>query len=102
MTDNPQVPHCGACGDGIAQPFPFSMAFQPIVDVQAKRVFAYEALVRGPENESAFSVLRQVTPENRYSFDQNCRVAAISLAQQLGLRSTSCRVPYTAPRPASS
>ena len=64
------------------------MAFQPIVDVEAKRVFAYEALVRGPQNEPAISVLQQVTPENRYSFDQNCRVTAITLAQQLNLAGT--------------
>jgi len=61
------------------------MAFQPIVDVEAKRVFAYEALVRGPQGQSAASILDRVTPENRYAFDQNCRVSAISLAARLGL-----------------
>lgn len=67
---------------------PFSMAFQPIVDVQARRIFAYEALVRGPQNESAYSVLSQVTEENRYSFDQSCRVEAITQASRLGLAGT--------------
>ncbi len=61
------------------------MAFQPIVDVTANAVFAYEALVRGPQNQSAYSILSQVTPENRYAFDQNCRVTAITLAARLGL-----------------
>ncbi len=31
-----------------ARSIPFSMAFQPIVDVQAGRILAYEALTRGP------------------------------------------------------
>lgn len=61
------------------------MAFQPIVDLRLRRVYAYEALVRGPANQSAFSVLSQVTPMNRYAFDQSCRVKAIQLASRLGL-----------------
>lgn len=64
------------------------MAFQPIVDVRAGRVFAYEALVRGLHGESAGSVLSQVTEANRYAFDQNCRVKAITLAARLGLAQT--------------
>ncbi len=79
---------CNACKDGVQQPFPFTMAFQPILDVHSVSVFAYEALVRGPQGQSAYSVLNQVTPENRYSFDQNCRVAAITLAARLGLAET--------------
>ena len=82
---NPGATVCGACRDGVGQPFPFSMAFQPIVDVDAGRVFAYEALVRGVGGESAYSVLSQVTLENRYAFDQNCRVTAITLAARLRL-----------------
>ena len=76
---------CDGCKDGIEQPFPFSMAFQPIVDVNTGKVFAYEALVRGKGGESAGSILGQVTKVNRYAFDQNCRVKAITLAAQLGL-----------------
>jgi EAL domain-containing protein (putative c-di-GMP-specific phosphodiesterase class I) len=81
-------PKCEACQDGAVQPLPFSMAFQPIVNVDSERVYAYEALVRGPNGESAASVLRQVTEANRYAFDQNCRVKAITLAAQLGLAET--------------
>jgi EAL domain-containing protein (putative c-di-GMP-specific phosphodiesterase class I) len=76
---------CGACADGIAPPFAFSMAFQPVVDVAAGRVYAYEALVRGPRGEGARTVLDQVTLANRYSFDQSCRIKAIELASRLGL-----------------
>ena len=64
------------------------MAFQPVVDVSTERVFAYEALVRGPKGESAYSVLSQVTDENRYAFDQSCRVCAITLAERLGIVQT--------------
>lgn len=79
---------CSACKDGVTEPFPFSMAFQPIVDVDVARPFAYEALVRGPQNESAGLLLDQLTPENRYSFDQLCRVKAISLAARLQMIET--------------
>ena len=83
---------CGACKDGHEKPFPFSMAYQPIVDVNAEDVFAYEALVRGPQGQSAGSVLGQVTSENRYAFDQGCRVEAITLAAKLGLPQTGARL----------
>ncbi len=79
---------CAACKDGAAQPFPFSMAFQPIVDVACGRVFAYEALVRGVNGESAWSILSQVNEKTRYAFDQNCRVQALTLASRLGLVET--------------
>jgi EAL domain-containing protein (putative c-di-GMP-specific phosphodiesterase class I) len=79
---------CEACADGIAAPFPFSMAFQPIVDLKARNVFAYEALVRGPTGEGAASVLAQVDDQTRYSFDQTCRVKAIELAAALNLPAT--------------
>jgi len=83
---------CSACKSGVSQPFPFTMAFQPIVDVEAGKIFAYEALVRGKNGESAGSILGQVTEVNRYSFDQSCRVKAISLASQLGLAETGARL----------
>ncbi|MDE2271216.1 MAG: EAL domain-containing protein [Xanthomonadaceae bacterium] len=61
------------------------MAFQPIVDVAQRTVFAYEALVRGTRGESASSILAQVNPENRYVFDQACRVKAVELAARLDM-----------------
>jgi EAL domain-containing protein (putative c-di-GMP-specific phosphodiesterase class I) len=74
--------HCTARGP---LDFAFTFAFQPIVDVRRETVFSYEALVRGPNGESAFWVLGQVNDENRYRFDQDCRVAAIALAARLGM-----------------
>lgn len=74
---------CARCRDGAAFPIPFSMAFQPIVDVSTNRIFAHEALVRGQKGEGAASVLASVDLENRYAFDQQCRVKAIELASDL-------------------
>ena len=86
------LPKCNACHNGESDLFPFSMAFQPIIDAATKTVFAYEALVRGPNQESAFSVLSQVTPENLYAFDQGCRVRAIELAAELGMHRQGARL----------
>jgi EAL domain-containing protein (putative c-di-GMP-specific phosphodiesterase class I) len=63
-----------------------SMAFQPIVDITDGSIYAYEALVRGPQGQSAHSVLSAVNDANRYAFDQQCRVRAIELATGLGLQ----------------
>ncbi|HEX6507507.1 MAG TPA: EAL domain-containing protein [Chloroflexota bacterium] len=64
---------------------PLSMAFQPIVDVAHRSVFAYEALVRGTEQESAGDVLGKITEESRSAFDQSCRIKAMVLATQLDI-----------------
>jgi diguanylate cyclase (GGDEF)-like protein len=76
---------CGACSEGVKQPFPFTMAFQPIVSASRQEVFAYEALVRGVEGESAATVLARVNRRNRYAFDQSCRRTAVDLAAKLGI-----------------
>ena len=76
---------CQGCLDGRDFSKPFSMAFQPIVDVVAEQVFAHEALVRGTNNEGAFAILSAVDASNRYALDQQCRVKAIELAAQLGV-----------------
>ena len=39
--------------------------------------------MRGPSGETATSVLSQVTEDNRYQFDQSCRVRAIETAGRL-------------------
>lgn len=65
--------------------FDFTFAYQPIVELSTRSIFGHEALVRGPNGESAFSVLSQVNDENRYKFDQACRVGAIKGAAQLGI-----------------
>ena len=64
------------------------MAFQPIVDVKAGIVVAYEALARGPQGEPASSVLERATHNNRYSIDQRCREKAIAVSASLGILGT--------------
>ncbi|MGQ3053736.1 MAG: EAL domain-containing protein [Roseateles sp.] len=76
---------CRGCGAGDRLGFQFDYAYQPIVDVGNRSVFAHEALVRGPQGEGAMSVLAQVNEANRYRFDQACRVKAIKTAAQLGV-----------------
>lgn len=65
------------------------MAFQPVVDTTTGRAFAYEALVRGPNGESAGEVLARVAPHQRHAFDLRCRIAAIRGAVELGINDTS-------------
>ena len=77
---------CEKCKDEQALGFDIAFAYQPIVDLRARSIYAHEALVRGPNGESAFSVLSQVTEDNRYLFDQTCRVQAIKGAAELGLK----------------
>ncbi|MFY8275381.1 EAL domain-containing protein [Pseudoalteromonas sp. SSDWG2] len=77
---------CKHCEDLSNLGFDFTMAFQPIINAAHASVFGYEALVRGPNNESAFSIISQVHEGNRYVFDQLCRVKAIALAAKLGIK----------------
>ena len=78
---------CSRCRDNEPLDFQFSYAFQPIVNVASREVFAHEALVRGEQGESAYSVLSRVNDNNRYQFDQACRVKAIQIASKLGMAS---------------
>ncbi len=75
---------CGDCRHPAILP-PMTMAFQPIVDLAAKTIVAHEALVRGAADESAEHIMALLTPENRYTFDQTCRVTAIEMAARLGI-----------------
>lgn len=76
---------CGACLRAESLTFDFSMAFQPIVDLPNREVFAYEALARGVNGEPAGTVFDLVDASNQYRFDQSCRVKAIKLAADLGI-----------------
>lgn len=84
---------CDECRNPAALGFDFTMAFQPILDIDTMRPYAYEALVRGLNGEGAGFVLGQVNDGNRYRFDQACRVKAIELAAELGLHKLeACRL----------
>ena len=63
-----------------------SFAFQPIVNARTQKVTAYEALVRGPNNESADAILHNVPRAELATFDEECRKAALALAKRLGLK----------------
>ncbi|MEG1114726.1 MAG: EAL domain-containing protein [Janthinobacterium sp.] len=86
--DGTRFPHgaCAGCHDGAPLSFAFEYAYQPIVDLATRSIYAHEALVRGPTGESAASVLAQVNDHNRYRFDQACRVKAVAGAARLGMQ----------------
>lgn len=65
--------------------FAASFAFQPIADISAGNVFAYEALVRGRAGQSAGSVFSAVPQGELHAFDHAARLAAVELAARLGL-----------------
>jgi EAL domain-containing protein (putative c-di-GMP-specific phosphodiesterase class I) len=76
---------CTACKTEPTVP-DITMAFQPIIDIETRDVFAYEALVRPRGGGTAAQVLEQITAANLYAFDQLCRVTAIGLAARLEMR----------------
>ncbi|MNK40653.1 Blue light- and temperature-regulated antirepressor YcgF [compost metagenome] len=86
--DSTSFPHgaCAGCHDSAPLPFAFEYAYQPIVDLATRSIYAHEVLVRGPNGESAASVLAQVNDDNRYRFDQACRVKAVAGAARLGMQ----------------
>jgi len=74
---------CAECAAGAGLPFDFAMAFQPIIHAPSASVYAQGALVRGLQGEPAGQVFRHVNEDNRYAFDQACRVKAIRQAAEL-------------------
>jgi EAL domain-containing protein (putative c-di-GMP-specific phosphodiesterase class I) len=63
---------------------PYTYAYQPIVDTRLQSVFSHEALIRGPNRESAFHLLEQVPADARFRFDQESRCRAIEMAAERG------------------
>lgn len=77
----------------------FDQAFQPIVDVSNRRIYAYEALLRGSSGSRPEDVFCKVPPEHTKAFHREVRQSAIERAAQCGLReklslniSTSCMI----------
>jgi len=83
MSDS--LPPCRACQGGPGFAKPLSMAFQPIIDLPQRQIFAHEALVRGADGSSAGSLLEQLDDDNRYHFDQQCRIKAVEWGAALAL-----------------
>ncbi|MET0307808.1 MAG: EAL domain-containing protein [Sphingomonas sp.] len=76
-----------------------TMAFQPIVDVVGGRIYAYEAVLRGPNGESGSEVFAKIAPESRGDFDRRCAAASVRWAMSAGLGPTTARlcIPVYAP-----
>jgi EAL domain-containing protein (putative c-di-GMP-specific phosphodiesterase class I) len=77
---------CSGCGNSAELDFDFEYAYQPIVQFSTRAIFAHEALVRGPNGESAGSILARVNDDNQYRFDQQCRMKAVAGAAALGMQ----------------
>lgn len=89
MTSNTSfknVPESGCKNCNNSPTIDFTFAFQPIVNLKEKTIFAYEALIRGLDGEGANEILSQVNDNNRYSFDQACRTRSITLAKKLEMK----------------
>ena len=76
---------CMDCLSGKSLGFEIRMAFQPIIHWPSRQIHGYEALVRGSEGQGAAWVFEQINDDNKYYFDQACRVKAIETASRLGL-----------------
>ncbi|MFZ6752840.1 EAL domain-containing protein [Undibacterium sp. Dicai25W] len=77
---------CTACRNDEPFEFEFEYAYQPIVNLATRNIYAYEALVRGPNGESAASILAKINDNNRYRFDQLCRSKAVEGAARLNMQ----------------
>jgi EAL domain-containing protein (putative c-di-GMP-specific phosphodiesterase class I) len=61
-------------------------AFQPIVDLRDRSVYAYEALARGPEGEPAAWVFASSSDEDLSALDHSIRVIAMRTARRLSMK----------------
>ena len=101
----PDVPaeyrSCSKCKDSEPLEFEIAFAYQPMVDIENRSIFAHEALVRGPNGESAATVLSRVTEANRYSSTRPAGSGAIRGLPSSGSgkpsRSTFCQMPSMCP-----
>lgn len=87
-----KVSGCNNCRDAKGLDIGLSMAFQPIFDIRTGKAWAYEALVRGTGGQPAEDILSAVTAENRYAFDQACRIAAIEKSVAAGILQTDAKL----------
>lgn len=62
-----------------------AFAYQPIFDLNTNTIVAYEALLRGPNNEDFCNVSQTISDLEWVNFDTNARAMAISTAASLGL-----------------
>ena len=62
----------------------YSYAFQPIVDISSRRIYSYEALLRGKNNEPPMQVIKMIFGNDVEHADTKGLVNAIYLAAFLG------------------
>ncbi|MGY6630223.1 MAG: EAL domain-containing protein [Wenzhouxiangella sp.] len=62
-------------------------AFQTIIDTREQEVVGFEALVRGIRNEPPALVFSRIPHEQRFLFDQACRIRAMEAAEAFGIDS---------------
>src|SRR5690349_11015292 len=74
----------------------YTFAFQPIVDVDARRIASYEALIRGAQGEPAATILGAYRDGDALALHSDSRQVAIGLAARLGL-DASLNLNVTAP-----
>lgn len=79
----PSSVETASCACAQAIPMELKFAFQPIVDIRDRSVFAQEALVRGAEGQGAGEVLASVNQGNLHAFDRKCRIGAVKAASRL-------------------
>jgi blue light- and temperature-responsive anti-repressor len=60
-----------------------SFSFQPIINAAHRTITAYEALLRGTNQESAASLLRRVDATDLVAFDRDARRTALQLVTRL-------------------
>ncbi len=60
-------------------------AFQTIINATEQDVVGFEALVRGIRDEPAALVMSRIQHEQRFAFDQACRIRAIEAAAGFGI-----------------
>ena len=68
----------------------FSFAFQPIVDLRARRIVAYEALARGADQAPATEILASMERDRPQDMNAILQRRALEVAAELGLESGLC------------
>lgn len=67
----------------LADNIPVNFAFQPIVHAKERRITSVEALLRGPNGESPYAVLKALQGNQLYEYDLTSKGSAIALASAL-------------------
>ena len=71
---------------------PFTIAFQPIVDLETGSIWGYEALVRGKAGESYPSLTEGMPARRQAAFDRLAIAKSLHLANSLGLLDLHARL----------